>query len=144
MSRFRSTIQLPVPPEEAWAFVVEHGSEIEPLKFEPQGPQAVGTLNHLSGRVLGLPIKGISRTVVWNPPAQCVFESVKPSWPIRTVITEDFVSTAIGTEHLIRYEVTPRGVVGRVVAPVVCALMKRSRRHYQARLRAALAAPGRS
>lgn len=139
VSFFESTVDLATSPEVAWAFVVERGSEIEPLSFKPQGVQAVGTLNHLSGKVLGLPIRGVSRTVVWNPPTTCGFESVKPSWPIRTRITEDFTRAGTGTRHSIRYEITPSGPIGRLAAPLVCRMMKRSRKLYQERLKAALA-----
>jgi hypothetical protein len=140
VSFFESTVELPTTPEVSWAFVVEHGREIEPLSFEPQGVQAVGTLNRLSGKVLGvIRISGVSRTVVWDPPTRCVFASVKPSWPIRTLITEDFAPTGTGTRHSIRYEITPRGPIGHLAAPIVCRLMKRSRKLYQERLRAALA-----
>jgi hypothetical protein len=139
MAFFESTVELATSPEVSWAFVVERGSEIEPLDFEPQGVQAVGALNHLSGKILGLVrIRGVSRTVVWDPPTRCAFESVKPSWPIRTLITEDFTQAGTGTRHSIRYEITPRGPFGYLAAPVVCRLMKRSRRLYQARLQAAL------
>jgi hypothetical protein len=140
MTSFESTMQLSATPAAAWAFVVERGREIEPLRFDPQGAQAVGTLNHLSGRVLGvLPLRGVSRTLVWDPPTTCVFESIKPSWPVRARITETFTPVGTGTRHCIRYEVTPRGLIGQLAAPIFCRLMRRSRRRYQARLRAALA-----
>ena len=144
MGSFVSVVELPASPATCWAFVVEHGAEIEPLSFEPEGAQGVGTMNRLSGRVLGVPISGVSRTLVWNPPERCVFESVKPSWPIRTLITEDFEPSATGTRHSIHYEVTPRGMVGLLAAPLVCSLMQRSRRRYQERLKAAIAQRGRS
>jgi hypothetical protein len=139
VASFECTVDLAASPEVSWAFIVDHGAEIEPLGFEPQGIQGVGTLNHLSGSILGIPIRGVSRTVVWDPPARCVFESVKPSWPVRTLITEVFEPTGTGTRHSIRYWITPRGPIGHLAAPIVCRLMKRSRRLYQARLRAALA-----
>lgn len=124
----------------SWNFVVNHGSEIEPLRFEPDGVQAVGTMNHLSGKVLGVPISGLSRTVVWDPPSRCEFESVRPSWPIGMHVTETFEPSGTGTRHSIRYEVTPRGPIGRLAAPLVCRLMKRSRSLYQRRLIAGLLA----
>lgn len=142
MASFETTVELAATPAASWAFVVERGSEVEPLRFEPQGPQAVGTLNHLSGRVLGVvPFRGVSRTVVWDPPTTCVFESVKPSRPVRARITERFTPAGRGTRHSIHYEVTPHGPLGRLAAPIVCALMKRSRMRYQERLQAALAPP---
>ena len=139
VASFECVVDLPAPPEVAWAFVVERGAEIEPLRFEPEGPQGVGTLNRLSGRVLGVPIKGLSRTVVWQPPDRCAFESIRPGWPVRTRIDEQFESQQGGTRHSIRYDVAPSGFVGRLAAPLVCALMRRSRRQYQERLRTALA-----
>ena len=142
MVSFVCTTQLPVAPEAAWAFVVNHGATIEPLRFEPQGDQGVGTLNHLSGRIAGVPIRGVSRTVEWNPPTRCVFASVKPDWPVRTRITETFEPADGGTLHSIHYEVTPRGHAGRIAAPIVSRLMARSRRLYQQRLRAALTPSG--
>lgn len=138
MRSFESTIELEASPAVSWSFVVERGDEIEPLTFRPEGEQGVGTLNHLSGRILGLPIRGVSRTVVWDPPTRCVFESVKPAWPVRTRITETFEPVGSGTRHSIRYDVMPRGLVGRCAAPLVCRLMARSRKLYQRRLRAAL------
>lgn len=140
MASFESTVELPATPATSWRFAIEHGREIEPLRFEPEGVQAVGTLNHLSGKVLGLPISGLSRTVAWNPPTRCEFESVRPSWPIRMHITETFEPSGTGTRHSIRYEVTPRGPIGLLAAPVICRLMKRSRSVYQKRLTAALLA----
>lgn len=133
-----STIDLPASPETSWAFVVDHGAEIEPLKFEPRGEQRVGTLNDLSGRIAGIPIRAVSRTVEWDPPRRCVFESIKPSWPISTVITETFEPSRTGTQHTIHYTITPGGRLGRVPAFLACRLMRRSRRHYQKRLRDAL------
>ena len=133
-----STIDLPASPESSWAFVVERGSEIEPLNFEPRDEQRVGTLNDISGRIAGIPIRAVSRTVEWDPPRRCVFESVKPSWPISTLITETFEPSGTGTRHTIHYEVTPDGLLGRLSAFLVCRLMRRSRRHYQERLRDAL------
>ena len=138
MASFETTTDLPASPATSWAFVVDHGREIEPLTFEPEGVQGVGTRNRLSGRILGVPIRGVSRTVAWEPPTRCVFESVEPAWPVRTRITETFDASESGTLHVIRYDVTPVGVVGRLAAPLFCALMKRSRKRYQRRLRAAL------
>ena len=144
MISFVSSVELPAPPEIAWAFVVDHGETIEPLRFTPQGTQGVGTLNRLSGRIAGVPIRGLSRTVEWDPPNRCVFESVTPSWPVRTRITETFEPSSSGTRHSIRYEIVSRGLVGRVAAPIFGRLMERSRRLYQERLRAALEATNRS
>lgn len=143
MASFVSAVELPANPETAWSFVVNHGETIEPLRFEPKGEQGVGTLNQLSGRLGGIiPIKGTSRTVEWTPPSRCVFESVKPAWPVQTRITETFELHDGGTRHSIRYEVSPVGLVGKMAAPVVCRLMERSRRTFQQRLRAALADSG--
>ena len=131
-------MDLTASPAATWAFIVAHGHEIEPLTFRPEGTQGVGTLNLLSGRILGVPIRGVSKTLVWDPPSRCVFESVKPAWPVRTRITETFEPEGSGTRHSIHYDVTPTGLVGRLAAPVVCRLMKGSRKLYQARLQAAL------
>jgi hypothetical protein len=136
---FVSTIDLPASPESSWAFVVDHGGELEPLDFEPRGEQCVGTLNDLSGRIAGIPIRAVSRTVEWDPPSRCAFESVKPSWPISARIVETFEPSGTGTRHTIHYEVTPGGLLGRLPALLVCRLMRRSRRQYQERLRDALA-----
>jgi hypothetical protein len=140
MSSFETTIELPASPEVAWAFVVERGKEVEPLRFEPQGAQAVDTLNHLSGRLFGvIPLRGVSRTTAWNPPTTCAFESIKPSWPFRARITETFIPANGCTQHSIHYDITPSGWLGRLIEPLFCHLMKRSRRLYQERLRDALA-----
>ena len=133
-----STIDLPASPESSWKFVVDRGDEIEPLKFESRGEQRAGTLNDLSGRMAGIPIRVVSRTVEWDPPRRCVFESVKPSWPISTRIIETFEPSRTDTRHTIHYEVTPSGLLGRLPALLVCRLMRRSRRQYQERLRDAL------
>ena len=138
MPSFVSTVDLPASPEASWAFVVEHGGELEPLIFEPRGEQRVGTLNDLPGRINGIPIGAVSKTVEWDPPRRCAFESVKPSWPIRTRIVETFGSLVTGTRHTIHYEVTPRGLLGHLPAQLVCRLMRRSRRNYQELLRDAL------
>lgn len=138
VTSFVCILELPAPPESAWAFVVAHGESIEPLRFEPQGAQGVGTLNRLSGRIGGVPIRGLSRTTAWDPPNRCVFESVKPSWPVRTRITETFDPSTAGTRHSILYEIVPRGIVGKLAAPVFSKLMERSRKLYQQRLRDAL------
>ncbi len=141
MASFSSTIDLPASPAASWAFVVDHGQEIEPLTFLPQGEQGVGTLNELRGRIAGIiPIRGVSKTVEWDPPHRCVFESVKPAWPVRARITETFEPSDTGTRHSIRYDVTPIGMAGKVVAPLLCSLMQRSRRTFQQRLRTALEA----
>jgi hypothetical protein len=60
--------------------------------------------------------------------------------PIRARITETFTPAGAGSHHCIHYEITPSGPIGRLLAPIACRLMKRSRRLYQERLRAALAA----
>jgi hypothetical protein len=127
-----------VQPEVAWRFVVEHGGEIEVLTFEPRAPQAPGVLNDISGRMMGMRFRAVSRTVVWDPPSRCVFESVKPSWPVTTRITEEFRSRGGSTEHIIDYEIHGRATIGSVVAPILCRMMKRNRRKYQERLRHAL------
>lgn len=138
MASFVSSIDLPASPDVSWAFVVDRGGEIEPLTFEPRGEQGVGTLNDLSGRIAGITIRAVSRTVEWDPPSRCVFESVKPAWPISTLITETFEPSGTGTRHTIHYEVTPRGPLGRLPALLVCRIMRRSRRQYQERLSDAL------
>jgi hypothetical protein len=138
---FETVVELPAPPEVSWAFVVDHGSEIEPLSFEPQGTQGVGTLNKLRGRLFGvIPLRAVSRTIGWDPPSSCRFESVTPSWPVRTHIDERFEASSAGTRHVIRYEVEGRGIIGWLVAPLVAKAMERSRHAYQARLRSALGA----
>lgn len=136
---FVRTIDLPASPESSLAFVVDGGGELEPMNFEPRGEQRVGTLNDLSGRIAGIPIRAVSKTVEWDPPRRCAFESVKPSWPISARIVETFESSGTGTWHTIHYEVTPGGLLGRLPALLVCRLMRRSRRQYQERLRDALA-----
>lgn len=118
MASFVCVADLPVPPDDAWAFVVDHGWTIEPLRFEPQGDQGVGTLNRLSGRIACVPIRGVSRTVEWTRPKRCVFGSVKPAWPVTTCIVETFAPVPTGTRRSISYEVTPRGLVGAVAAPI--------------------------
>ena len=139
MAGFEIVAELQASPTDSWAFVVEHGEAVEPLRFTPRDAQAPGVLNDLTGRVFGIiPIRGVSRTLVWEPPERCVFESVKPSWPVRAVITESFEPVETGTRHRIHYDVLPRGVVGRVAAPLFCKMMKRSRAAYQTRLQAAL------
>lgn len=138
MASFRSVILLPAPPDVAWRFVEERGHEIEVFEFEPQGPQAAGVLNRLTVRVFGLPFRAVSRTITWDPPSVCAFESVRPSWPFRTHITEEFRPLDQSTEHVIDYEVTPSGAIGAIVAPIVCRVMNRNRRQYQERLRHAL------
>ena len=84
MATFHRTVILPASPGEAWEFVEKHGQEVEPLQFQPRSARAAGVLNDITGRVLGIPFRGVSRTLVWDPPATCVFESVKPAWPVRT------------------------------------------------------------
>lgn len=138
VSSFEISIDLPAPPQRAWQFVVEHGAEVEPLTFEPQGEQGIGTLNHVRRRILGVPIRAVSRTTAWEPPRRCAFESTKPTWPVTAHIVELFEPSAAGTHHVISYQVRPSGVVGHLVAPVFAAFMKRNRRQYQRRLRDAL------
>lgn len=133
-----SSIDLPASPADAWAFVVERGDEIEPLRFEPEGEQGVGVLNHLRSRSRWLPLRAVSRTTEWDPPHRCSIVSAQPTWPVTAHIIETFKAHEGGTTHTISYEVTPRGPVGRVVAPVLSRLMRRNRRQYQARLQAAL------
>lgn len=112
MAGFEIVAELPASPAASWAFVVDHGEDIEPLTFTPRNPQAPGVLNDLTGRVFGIiPIRGVSRTLVWEPPARCVFESVKPAWPVRTLITESFEPVARGTRHRIYYDIVPVGPV---------------------------------
>ena len=113
MASFVSTIDLPASPEASWAFVVDRGGEIEPLSFEPRGAQGVNMLNDLSGRIAGIPIRAVSRTVVWDPPERCVFESVKPTWPISTRITETFALS--GRRHSAHHPL--RGETRRTARP---------------------------
>ena len=143
MPSFEIIATLPASPSASWAFVVDHGPDIEPLTFTPRGTQGPGVLNDLAGRMFGIiPIRGVSRTLVWKPPLRCVFESVKPAWPVRTLITESFEPEGVGTRHCIHYDVAPVGLVGCVAAPLVSKMMKRSRAQYQMRLRAALSEHG--
>ncbi len=91
MASFEITMDLPASPEASWAFIIDHGIEVEPLTFTPRAIQAPGVLNDLSGRLFGvLPFRAVSRTVAWEPPTRCAFESVTPTWPVRTSITELF------------------------------------------------------
>jgi hypothetical protein len=141
VASFAIEATLPASPSASWAFVVAQGHDIEPLTFVPRDEQGPGVLNDLEGRLFGLiPIRGVSRTLVWEPPVRCVFESVKPAWPVRTKITETFEAAAGATRHRVEYEVSPVGPLGRVFAPLVSRMMKRSRREYQRRLAAALRA----
>ena len=130
VASFRSVVVLPVRPEVAWRFVVEHGGEIEVLNFEARAPQAPGVLNDISARIMGMRFRAVSRTVVWDPPSSCAFESVKPSWPVTARITEEFRSRGASTEHIVDYEVGRRALIGSVVAPILCRMMKRNRRKY--------------
>lgn len=137
-SSFRLIVVLPVSAEIAWRFVVERGYEIEVIKFEPLSPQGKGTLNRLTFRILGMSFHAVSRTVTWDPPSKCAFESVQPSWPVSTRITEEFSPRDLSTEHIINYEVTAKGIIGSIVAPIFGRIMKHNRRRYQERLRIAL------
>ena len=127
--RLGSTYREPTPQG------VRHGEVIE---FEPRAPQSVGVLNDIRVRVFGFSFRAVSSTVTWDPPSTCAFESVRPSWPVTTRITEQFRRLDGRTEHVIDYEVIARGAVGSVVAPVFCRLMQRNRHQYQERLRIAL------
>lgn len=139
MASFDIVKELPASPEASWDFVVERGAEVEPLTFTPRDVQAPGVLNDLSGRLLGvLPLRAVSRTVAWEPPTKCIFESVVPAWPVQTSITESFERSDRGTRHHIHYEVRPVGLIGQIAAPLVCRLMKRNRAQYQTRLAEAL------
>jgi hypothetical protein len=134
-----STETFVTSPAVSWKFVVDHGDEVEPLRFEPQGEQEVGTLNHLSMRLLGRDLVAVSRTTQWDPPSRCAFESVTPARPVAARITEEFRPDDLGgTRHTITYEVVPTGWVGHPIAHVLAAAMIRSRRRYQCRLRTAL------
>ena len=134
-----STETFVTSPSVSWQFVLDHGDVVEPLRFQPQGEQGVGTLNHLGMRLLGRHLVAVSRTTQWTPPSRCAFESVTPARPVVARITEEFEPDDLGgTRHTITYEVVPTGWIGRPIAHILAAAMIRSRRRYQRRLRSAL------
>jgi hypothetical protein len=134
-----STETFVTSPSVSWQFIVDHGDEVEPLRFEPQGEQGVGTLNLLGMKLLGRNLTAVSRTTQWTPPSRCAFESVTPARPVVARITEEFEPDDLGgTRHTITYEVVPTGWIGHPIAHVLAAVMIRSRKRYQHRLRSAL------
>ena len=99
---FEESVVLPVEPDRAFAIVgdPENGPKIDPMiiRYEPEGgAMREGGLNHIRGRVFGIPIQIVSVTREWDPPRRMVLENIKPARPVRMRLTQTFEPHRHGT-----------------------------------------------
>ena len=97
---------LSVSPNEAFAIIGDpaNASRIDPMirSYEPEGgAMREGGLNHIRGRISGLPYRVVSRTEVWDPPRRMVMVQVKPARPARMTLIQTFEPHPKGT--VVRY-----------------------------------------
>ena len=95
MAVFEESVVLPVGPDRAFAIIgdPENGPKIDPMisRYEPEGgAMREGGLNHIRGRVFGVPIHIVSLTREWDPPRRMVLENIKPARPVRMRLTQTF------------------------------------------------------
>jgi hypothetical protein len=125
------TVVLPHPPEDVFAAVMspEIAPQIDPAvrQWQPDvRPIAVGTRFTIRGWFQWLPIRGTSRVTTWDPPRVGVFESVKPSRPLRVVAMHAFEPDGAGTRYTWKSTLIHRGPVGRAAARLIARLLDRT------------------
>lgn len=106
MEIFEGEVVLSVSPEDAFAIIGDpaNASRIDPMirSYEPEGgTMHEGGLNHIRGRLSGLPYRVVSRTDVWDPPRRMVMAQVRPARPARMTLIQTFEPHPDGT--LVRY-----------------------------------------
>ena len=93
---FTDTADLRTSPRRAFWFGVRPDAiaDVDPMvnSWQPQElPPRVGTENHMRTRVLGIPMKAVSRFVEFDPPHRFVLDGVRPlpaRW-MRFIVTFD-------------------------------------------------------
>jgi hypothetical protein len=86
-----------------------------------QWPPAVGTHNDFKAKVGPLAMKGVSRFAEFDPPRRLLIESVKPAWPLFTLMSWDLEPIESGTRYSYRMEVSAApgaGWAGRLMLSV--------------------------
>lgn len=124
-------VWLPHPPELVFAAVMspEIAPQIDPAvrKWEPdRRPIGVGTQFTIRGWFQWLPVRGVSRTTVWEPPLRGEFESVKPTRPISLQAVHAFERENDGTRY--RWTVTFHHpyAIGRAATRLAAPLLERT------------------
>ena len=122
---------LPHPADDVFAALMS--PEIAPLidpavrTWEPdRRPIGVGTEFRIRGRFQWLPVRGRSRVTVWDRPAQAVFESLGPTWPLRLIAMHS-CEAHDGTTTRYTWSITvEHGAVGRLIARRFAGLVDKS------------------
>lgn len=124
-------VWLPHPSELVFAAVMspEIAPQIDPAvrRWEPdRRPIRVGTQFTIRGWFQWLPVRGRSRTTVWQPPSRAEFEAVQPTWPVRLHAVHAFDRENDGTRY--RWTVTFHhpNVIGRAVTRLAAPLLQRT------------------
>lgn len=104
-------VDIPLSPEEAFWMLLERARAGElDSSFEywnpRQWPPEVGTHNDFKAKVGSLAMKGVSRFAEFDPPRRLLIESVKPAWPVFTLMSWDLESIESGTRYSYRMEVS--------------------------------------
>jgi hypothetical protein len=125
------SISLPHPPEDVFVAVMspEIAPQIDPAveRWQPDSrPIGVGTTFEIRGKFQWLPIRGVSRISVWDPPRRGEFDSVKPSWPLQMHAVHTFEPEGSGTRYTWSMTMRPRNRIGQFVARRVKPLIERT------------------
>lgn len=109
--QFEGTVVLPAAPEVVFDVIGDpaNGPVIDPMitSYRPEGGSMhAGGLNHIRGRLLGLPYRAVTRTDVWDRPRLMVLTGVKPSRPVCMSLTQEFSSHPDGTLVTYRAQIT--------------------------------------
>ena len=139
---FTETLFLRVPPEEAFEFVAEpaNGPSFDPtivaITTDPY-PMRVGSINRVTARLFGIPVRALSRVVEFEPGCRMVVESVRPTWPARVRAIHRLEPVEGGTRYDYTVEYRPARF-GRLFARLACASMRRTTHAAARRLTAIL------
>ena len=126
---FTEVLELGAPCEDVFLYMVDPktAGTIDPsiVKWRSEDdPPKVGTLNHLTAKFLGVPIKMTSRFVECQPPHRMVLQGVRPPMARWTVGTHDLQEIPGGMRYT--YEIEMRSPIGfRLVHRVMARMMHR-------------------
>jgi len=126
------TTALRAPPSLVFAVVnsPETAHLIDPAVREWSAdtrPIGVGTRFTIRGRLGVVPIRGMSRVVVWDPPSVAQFRNVRPSWPVHITATHRFVERADGgTDYTWSMSFEAASIVARPLIAMMSPLFRRA------------------
>ena len=143
MTGFSVTTQVRASPSQVFWFLADPAtapvSDPAIVSYRPEGgTMGLGVRNHVHLRMLGVPARLVSETVVWEPGREMAFRSITPARPVTVDAAHRFEPSDAGTTYTWSIDVRPAGAGGRLAAAVAAALLRRNARAQQERVRAVL------